>query len=357
MAEAPRTIQIFHPTLSRGGGMERYATTLASSFKALGWEVAFHPHRYEAELGRALDAKVVPVKVARFPRKLQDYRYYRAVERSRDEAADLQVALWRVRARDLAVCGGTHRGYLEQARKVAGPFDWLQIWMERRAYAFARRIISHSRLCTDELIARYGVSPEKVVTLFPPVDGRFTSECDPGRRAAIRKRLGLPEDKVVFLFPSMGHGRKGLKPIREALESFADQAVLAVAGKGPVRVQDGLIRWLGYVEEMTQAYQAADFTILGSYYEPFGLVGPESILCGTRLVFEERIGCLAAVKPGAAFTFSVWDPASIRGAIAEAIALARIGKHRIEKPAEALAYDPAPLEHARALIAAAHLKV
>ena len=36
---------------------------------------------------------------------------------------------------------------------------------------------------------------------------------------------------------------------------------------------------------MSELYNAVDFTILASYYEAFGLVGVESILCGTKIIF------------------------------------------------------------------------
>jgi glycosyltransferase involved in cell wall biosynthesis len=113
------------------------------------------------------------------------------------------------------------------------------------------------------------------------------------------------------------------------------------------------VRDLGYVRDMPQAYHAADFTILGSLYEPFGLVGPESIRCGTRLIFEERIGCLPAINPGFVLKFSVHDPASIQHAVAQAIELAHSCAHHLERPEDALAYDPSPTAHARALLSLA----
>ena len=262
----------------------------------------------------------------------------------------LWIALSRVRVRDAVICGGTHRGYLTRARKLAGMCDWLQIWMETEAYRSARMVISHSNLCTEELIRHYRVSAEKIVTLFPPVDARFSPARDAEQRAESRRQLGLPLDKVIFLFPSMGHSRKGLTPICEALQGFSEKLVLAVAGKPTGRASSPFLHYLGYVEDMAPAYRAADFTILGSNYEPFGLIGPESILCGTRLVFEENIGCLAAIKPEFVFTFSVWDRESIRQAAARALALAAEGRHHITRPADALRYNPSATDHAQALL-------
>ncbi len=330
--------------------MERYALTLADSLVQLGHRVIFYADKTDPALAARLGVQLQRLRVSRFPRKLQAFHYFRQVDRAAKRADGWQVTLTRVRVRDGVICGGTHRGYLARGRKLAGPFDWLQIWMETQAYIHARKVVSHSDLCTEELVRLYHVPARKIVTLYPPVDSRFHSLDKPDRRAESRRRLMLPSDKVVFLFPSLGHSRKGLRPLCEALSGFADRAVLAVAGKPPARKKRPFLHYLGYVEDMAAAYQAADFTILGSYYEPFGLVGPESIMCGTRLVFEENIGCLAAIKPEFVFTFSVRNPDSIHRAVVQAVELACRGSHHITEPMAALRYDPSPLAHAKALV-------
>jgi len=115
------------------------------------------------------------------------------------------------------------------------------------------------------------------------------------------------------------------------------------------------IKFLGYLEDMEAAYRAADFTILGSFYEPFGMVGPESILCGTRLIFEERIGCLEVIDQSVVETFSVRDVDSIRNAILRAVDLKRHGFYRVHDPANSLNYDPYPTSYARKLLEIAEI--
>jgi glycosyltransferase involved in cell wall biosynthesis len=157
----------------------------------------------------------------------------------------------------------------------------------------------------------------------------------------------------VFLFPSMGHSRKGLKPFCQALAGMKLQRdlLVAVAGK-PADGSWPFVRNLGYVDDMVSAYRAADFTALASLYEPFGLVGPESLACGTRVVFEDQMGCLPAIRPEYAFTFSVWDAGSIRKAVERAVAWARAGGHHFEKLTDGLRYDPSADAHAQALLQA-----
>ena len=54
---------------------------------------------------------------------------------------------------------------------------------------------------------------------------------------------------------------------------------------------------------MPELYQAADFTIMASQYEPFGLIGLESILSGTPVIFSENMGCLEVLKTNLAIHF------------------------------------------------------
>jgi len=342
---ARQAVHVFHHSFRGGGGKERYAIALVTAFRELGEEVVFHTMRADVPLAEKLGVRLNLMRPTGIPRKLQDFWFFRRI--SRVHANGPQITLSRVRAQDLLISGGTHRGYLDRAKKISGPFDWLQVWMERQSYAAPRRIIAHSDLLERDLQYYYGVPRAKIVTLYPPVDQRFHQPHSTINSQELRKMFRWPEDKVVFLFPSSGHSRKGLNPIRAAMASFANDVVLAVAGKPPTGAKEPFVGFLGYIENLPDAYRAADFTILGSNYEPFGLVGPESIMCGTRLVFEKDIGCLHAIKPENVFTFSVWDQGSIQEAISKALTLAREKRHKIPAGPAGLTYNPDPLAHAR----------
>jgi glycosyltransferase involved in cell wall biosynthesis len=324
--------------------------TLASGLRTLGHRVMVHTWDADAAMARDLGVELNLLPPRRFPRKLQPWYFCRQIERERMRLDGLQIAMTRVPCRDLVICGGTHRGYLRRARRWMGPFDQLQIWLETRAYQSAHSIVAVSNLCRREILRDYGMEPEKVTTVHPPVDGIFTPVTDDAVRAGLRRRFGFKDQEVVFLFPSTGHRRKGLGPICRALAGLSDKIVLAVAGRPPRGPMPAQVRFLGYLDDMAAAYQAVDFTILGSSYEPFGLVGPESILCGTRLVFDDSAGCLEVIKSEAVQKFSVWEVDSIRRAIQEAVALTRGGGHRLEGADAHLNYDPSPTVHAERIV-------
>ncbi|WP_204274472.1 glycosyltransferase, partial [Stenotrophomonas maltophilia] len=69
---------------------------------------------------------------------------------------------------------------------------------------------------------------------------------------------------------------------------------LVVIGR-PVSSSSPNIRYLGYRKDIENVYRAADYTILASHYEPFGLIGVESVLCGTPAVLAANIACTEVI--------------------------------------------------------------
>ena len=64
--------------------------------------------------------------------------------------------------------------------------------------------------------------------------------------------------------------------------------VLAVASRRAIEHPRALN--LGFRRDIEKCYAAADAAILASRYEPFGLVGVESVLCGTPALLSEACG-------------------------------------------------------------------
>ena len=146
---------------------------------------------------------------------------------------------------------------------------------------------------------------------------------------------------MVLLFPSAsGHERKGLPFILSCLNGLSD-IQLAVAGKPP-KAQDPAIVGIGYQRDMSSAYNAADFTILASYYEPFGLVGVESVLCGTPVILADGIGCTEVLSRNACQTFSRNTPEELHSILAKL-------KPRAATSVSDIRYDLSPGSQARML--------
>lgn len=224
------------------------------------------------------------------------------------------ISLSRVTGKvDMAISGGTHKAHLkEKGKKVPGFFDRRVIANEEKLYQNARVIIAHSKQIQNEIIEGYSVDPLKVKALYPSVDTAAFNLNARRNRDQIRQSIGVSPDQFVLLFPSNDHERKGGDLILEAIEGFDERLVLAVAGKNPLKVANGAqVKNLGFCKDMPAMYAAADAAILASVYEPFGLVGPESMLCGTPVLLADTIGAVEVLSEPGCFSFER-TPESLR---------------------------------------------
>ena len=342
--------------LQHSGGLERYAMDLVRGFAARGVELAFFARRFDTSLPESGMVERHRINVSFLPGKLRD-RWFSWRLRSARRAAhvDLLIGCNRVDSSDIAICGGTHLGFLQATGRAQKRSDHWQIELERRQYARAKVVVAHSQLMHDELRGLYDVDEAKIRVLYPPVDGTRFKPTDAATRAALRRKYGFADDEIVLLFPSSSHERKGLPLIEAALRDTSLPIVVAVAGRPPARTSERL-RYIGYVKGLAECYQAADFTILASTYEPFGLVGIESVMCGTPVIFPSNIGCCDAIASHAKFVFEPGDVADLRATLARVVAAyrdhARLAPPELTDTA-AVRYDPSVAAHVDALLSLA----
>jgi len=141
--------------------------------------------------------------------------------------------------------------------------------------------------------------------------------------------------------------------LAEFFERSALPACLVVAGRPLDRPASERVRSLGYRRDIENVYRAVDFTVMASRFEPFGLVGVESVLCGTPVVLADNVGCAEVIGEPAGLRFSLDDPASFERAIGEAVERWRDGTHRLAEPRTHLRYDSSVRSHVDALLALA----
>jgi len=286
-----------------------------------------------------------PWQAALFSRRMQTARQLAGV--------GVLISCNRIAGADIAICGGTHKGFLAAMGQSADWKDRRTITLETRSYAQADFVIAHSRLMQHELTTLYGLDTAKIVLLYPPVDATRFHPAQPSHRLALRQRYGFGEADTVLLFPSSSHARKGLDMIVRALERLQlANVVLAVVGKPPTHSAP-FIRYLGYTHDIESCYQAADYTVLAPAYEPFGLVGVESVLCGTPVIFPDDTGCTEVLADAAKITFTPGDLDSLCDAMQRAVqrgdTTANAASLR-QKPLSALTYDCSIHTHVQAIM-------
>lgn len=336
--------------LRNSGGIERYALTLVRGLHERGIRPVFIAKKFDPTLPEVGWVEPVRVRMTGLPGKLHDFwfdRRIRAIKRQRGLFP--LIACNQTGAADIAICGSTHPGYLDAMGLRAGIVDGWKSRLEHAHLHNARVIVAHSQRMADEAVRHHGVRPEKIRLLYPPVDGARFGSVDTTTRERLRAGLTLPPDKCVFLLASTGHKRKGLDLLVEFFRATTLPVLLVVAGR-PIDDAGPNVRYLGYRSDIESVYRAVDFTILASTYEPFGLVGVESVLCGTPVLIAAGAGCAEVISGPAQIAFDRGSRPSLANAIDSAVARWRAGPARLADPLQSLRYDPGVANHVTALL-------
>jgi glycosyltransferase involved in cell wall biosynthesis len=334
--------------LRHSGGFERYARDVIGELIARGIRPTVFARKFDRLLPEYESIDAQPIHVRWLPGKLRDFAFAWALPKRRARSGvDALIAVNRVNAAEIVVCGGTHPGALEHGRNRPRWTDRWQIALERRAYGNARIVVAHSRLMADELRRYFGVAADKIRVIHPPVrDDRF-SPVDAATRASLRAEMGVPDGHAAFAWAA--NTGKGCETLKAFFETTTLPVVLLAAGR-PIKSTSPKIRFLGYRTDMENVFRAADFTVISSPYEPFGLVGVESILCGTPLLSATNVGCAEVIREDAQWRFSHLDPASFAAAVDAALRRWRDGTARLAEPRAHLLYDPRVAPHVTRLL-------
>ena len=336
--------------LRHSGGIERYAVTLVRGLHALGVRPTVIAKAFDTALPEYAWMDALPISMVGVPAKLRDLYFDWRIRRLK-QRRDLGplIACNQTGAADIAICGSTHPGYLAAMGRAAGRSDGWKIALERAHLLNAQFIVAHSQRMADEAQRFHGIDPQKIRLMYPPIDGERFSPVADAQRRQLRAELNLPADKAVFLLASTGHRRKGLDLLADFFASTDLPVCLVVVGR-PVDIEAPHIRYLGYRSDIENVFRAVDFTLLASLYEPFGLVGVESVLCGTPVVAADNVGCAEVIRAPGQFAFSLDRTASLGEAVARAVVAWRANTHRIADPLSALSYDPSVNAHVRGLL-------
>jgi glycosyltransferase involved in cell wall biosynthesis len=338
---------IFH-TIRLGGGMERYVLDVISEFASRDILVRVIARQVDWPGIKPNNVEFVVLSDRTpFSRLNNDLFDHRALQHICKKWPI--IAISRVTGSvDLVISGGTHIGHLlDKGKKINGYFDRRIIANENMLYGNSKKIITHSVKVRNEIINHYSVALEKVETVYPPIDdSQFCLRAREGREE-LRQQLGVKPSQLMLLFASNNHELKGGSLIVEALSDFDSRIVLAVAGK--VSLNHPKVINLGFRKDMPAIYGASDATILASKYEAFGLVGPESILCGTPVLLANTVGAVEVLSEPGCFSFSR-TAEDLRIALTKILERFEVGNLNITNPSLSIHYPYSLSAHVDSLI-------
>jgi glycosyltransferase involved in cell wall biosynthesis len=334
--------------LRHAGGFERYARDVIDNLAGRGLRPIVFARKFDSTLPEYAGIDAQTIHVRWLPGSVRDFAFaWRFRTRRARSAADVVIACNRVDAAEIVVCGGTHPGALHHGRNRPRWNDSWQIALERRAYRNAHIVVAHSRMMAREVEQYFGITPDRIRVIHPPVRADRFTPVDDAQRAALRAGFGIPHGHAAFAF--VANTGKGYDLLRAFFDTTPLPVCLLAAGR-PIDGASGKIRYLGYRKDMENVFRAADFTIVPAPYEPFGLVGIESVLCGTPVLAARNVGCTEVIRDDAQWRFSHLEPTSFAAALDAALARWLAGNARLVHPRDHLLYDPDVTPHVTKLL-------
>jgi glycosyltransferase involved in cell wall biosynthesis len=188
-------------------------------------------------------------------------------------------------------------GYLYFSEAHPTRQRWYLDWSTRHSARTARLVIADSEATKRDLVAHYGVQPEKIRVAYPGFDADLAPVTDPAALADVKRRYGIKGD--YFIHVGTLQPRKNLARLVEAFSAIPSDAQiqLVLAGKKgwlyddlfhQVRSLDleGRVLFPGYVDDGDRAalLSGAIAYVFPSLYEGFGFPALEAQACDTPLI-------------------------------------------------------------------------
>ncbi|HEX6464432.1 MAG TPA: glycosyltransferase family 4 protein, partial [Vicinamibacterales bacterium] len=190
-----------------------------------------------------------------------------------------------IQAQTEGVLSGSHLSALQRAVS----------WPVRRAYTWADAVACISKGIRAEAIAA-GVPAPRVHDVPNTVDTSRFHPPGPGEAARLRREFGWPGDRPLGIFVGRLSREKGIMDLLHAWERVPPPATLVVVGPDmPGHPWDESARahelgdsptlakrviFTGATSDPAPMYRAADFAIVPSHWESFGLSAAEAMSSG-----------------------------------------------------------------------------
>lgn len=207
--------------------------------------------------------------------------------------------------------------------------------MIRRSLERGDRIIAVSERTKTDLVEYFGVDGEKIEVVYNGVEERFREHLAEEDRAALLRRLGVPDEYLLFVGNPKPHKNldRVLAACARARELAAGELppLVCVGAREPelVKVRRwaerlGLadrVHFLGFVAEadLPALYQGATLLLYPTLYEGFGLPVVEAMAAGTAVITSST-SALEEIGRGAAELVDPLDVEALATAIARLVA-------------------------------------
>ncbi|EJP74659.1 MULTISPECIES: glycosyltransferase family 4 protein [Campylobacter] len=247
--------------------------------------------RYLSRLIKALKNDGIECEVCAFTGSKRLSSWLKALkfnaQAKRQKAADeLYFSLERITSADIYRAGdGVHKIYMKtKLFWWANPLNFVYPFLEKRCFANARKIIANSNFIKAQIVAAYGVLPEKIVTIYNGIN--LPQKVEKGSaKMALCEEFGLDYHLPIVLFVGSGFKRKGVSELLTLVSKLKTSVNLIIVGKDKkLNSYKNLAKKLGVSALFTgeqrstaKFYEASDIFIFPTRYEPFSNVVLEAL--------------------------------------------------------------------------------
>lgn len=207
--------------------------------------------------------------------------------------------------------GTPHQFWVREVRKK----NWFGL-NDRLIQRLERMMLGHSECHT--ILPMSAMVEQSLAKVYPALQGKFrvlppgidteslpVLSLDTTQKAEARSQLGIPQDGPMALFVGNNYQHKGLDALLHAMADggAAGRAAglrLWVIGRGPVHRYRALshklglgnrVNFLGLLRSgISTWFLAADFLVLYSAYETYGMVVLEAHAHGLPVLISDRVG-------------------------------------------------------------------
>ncbi len=203
-------------------------------------------------------------------------------------------------------------------------------WLERTAFQQADRIIAVSSAMKEDIMALYGLDPQRVSVIYNGIDpNRF----HPVECPEIPEAYGIDPSRPYVLFVGRVTHQKGILHLLDALVMLDTgmQIVLCAGAPDTPKIADEMTRrvktarqrtdnkivWIDEMvpeDRLAALYSHAAVFVCPSIYEPFGIINLEAMACATPVVAAAVGGIPEVVKHGETGLLVPFEPAGARDA-------------------------------------------
>lgn len=170
-------------------------------------------------------------------------------------------------------------------------------WATRRNARVASHILADSEATKQDIIAKLGVSPERLTVVYPGVSSVFQPVTDADALREVQRRYCLPPSYILHV--GTLQPRKNVLRLLEAFALAKErshlQETLVLAGRRgwmPDAIERRLaemkdtVAMVGYVgdEDLPALYSGATAFVLPSLFEGFGMPAVEAMACGAPVI-------------------------------------------------------------------------